>query len=227
MAPILLWIFYIFGFSLDSAIKTAFGTSLFIGSLTALTGFFIHKERIGPRWEIVIPLIIPLVIGAFIGSFVASALSGNFLKIALGIALFIISIHMIMSSVQEAHYNIPKLSRHLLIFTGLLIGFFASLVGMGGAIFTFIVFVGLFKYPVHKTVGITTFVQTLGALSGAIGYLVNGYINWRVAIWMLAGSIPCAYLGALMAHRLEANWLKRAFGILLIFIAIRTLHQVR
>lgn len=225
MSPIMLWIFSGLGFSQEVAIKTAFGTSLFIGSLTALIGFLIHRQRIGSQRDIVAPLTIAVIIGSLFGSLLASTLKGSYLKPALGIALLIVSIYMIAGATKKDNRDIPMLSKSLLSLTGLLIGFFASLVGMGGAIFTSIVFVNIFRYPIHKTIGITTFVQIFGALFGAIGYLVNGYIDWRVLVCMLAGSIPSAYIGAKIAHRLNARYLKHAFGLILFIISMRILWK--
>lgn len=225
MTPIMILVLSRLGFSTNTAVKTAFGTSLLIGSLTALTGFLIHRQRIGSQRKIAIPLTIPLIIGAVFGSILASNLSSNSLKLALGVALLIVSVHMTVGSIKKDSNNIPALSKPLLVSGGLLIGFFASLVGMGGAIFTSIVFVNIFKYPIHRVVGITTFAQIFGALFGAIGYLLHGYINWYVALFMLIGAVPSAYLGAKFAHRLDAKWLKRAFGIMLSIISIRILWK--
>lgn len=223
MSPIMLWIFYKrLVYPVDSAIKTAFGTSLLVGMVTALIGFLTHKNRIGWQKEIVIPLTIPLVVGAISGSYAAGVLSAGFLKTALRFALFLVSFYMIYGSIkEESHSYAFKFSKPLLWLSGFIIGFFASLVGMGGAVFTSIVFVNIFKYPIHKIVGITTFVQIFGALSGAIGYLLNGYINWRVGLFALIGSIPCAYLGAKTTHRLDPKWLKRIFAVALFIMAVK------
>jgi len=71
----------------------------------------------------------------------------------------------------------------------------------------------------HEVIGISTFVQVFGALSGSIGYMIHGYVNFLVVAAMLIGGMPSAQFGAKLAHKMEAKSLRRIFGVLLIIIA--------
>ena len=127
---------------------------------------------------------------------------------------------------------VPRLRLSLLLPLGFVIGFAASLVGLGGAVFTTIVLVSILRYPMHQVVGISTFVQTAGALFGAIGYMLNGlgtpglppfsigYVNLLAALSMSVTGVPLARLGATYTHRINATSLKRVFAVALFTIAI-------
>ncbi len=50
-----------------------------------------------------------------------------------------------------------------------------------------------------------------------------GYLYWPAALGLLLGSVPCAPLGAALAHRLPARALKRGFAVLLLLLGAKML----
>ncbi len=219
IVPCLIWIFLKAHLSLDSAVKTAFGSALLVSSLTALAGFLIHRAKVEVKWSLILPLATSAVIGAFCGSNLAHLVKGSILLNIFILVLFIIAFYLIFNF--ESSSSAPlKLSLIVIIFTGFGTGFLASLVGLGGGLFTVIVFTLFFRQPIHKVIGISTFIQVCGALSAAAGYMLNGYINFLVVLPMLITGVPFAQLGAKIAHKMEPLALRRVFGALLILIGI-------
>jgi hypothetical protein len=231
MIPALVAIFAATIPSADLAVKMAFGTNLVVGALTALTGFTVHRQHLSDRWRTVLPLAGTSIIGALCGSTVASHLSGPLLRVFFGVAATVVAGHMLLR--REGDQSVvPRLSLGLLLPLGLVIGFSASLVGLGGAVFTTIALVSILRYPMRQVVGVSTFVQTAGALFGAIGYMLNGlgkpglplfsvgYVNVLAAGCMIITGVPLARLGATYTHRINATALKRVFAVALLAIAI-------
>ena len=231
MIPALVAIFTAMLASADLAVKMAFGTNLVVGALTALTGFTVHRQHLSDRWRTVLPLAATSVIGALCGSTVASHLPGPLLRAFFGFAAMVVAASMFLRR-EDDQRAAPRLSLGLLLPLGLVIGFSASLVGLGGAVFTTIVLVSILRYPMRQVVGISTFVQTAGALFGALGYMLNGlgkpglphfsvgYVNLLAAGSMIVTGVPLARLGATYTHRINATALKRAFAVALLAIAI-------
>jgi len=231
MIPALVAIFTAMLASADLAVKMAFGTNLVVGALTALTGFTVHRQHLSDRWRTVLPLAATSVIGALCGSTVASHLPGPLLRVFFGFAAMVVAASMFLRR-EDDQRAAPRLSLGLLLPLGLVIGFSASLVGLGGAVFTTIVLVSILRYPMRQVVGISTFVQTAGALFGALGYMLNGlgkpglphfsvgYVNLLAAGSMIVTGVPLARLGATYTHRINATALKRAFAVALLAIAI-------
>jgi uncharacterized membrane protein YfcA len=224
----------IFGATLpsgDLAVKMAFGTNLVVGALTALTGFTVHSRHLSHQWRTVLPLAGTSIVGALCGSTLASHLSGQLLRVFFGVAVMIVAGSMFLRRENEGR-PAPILPLGLLLPLGLAIGFSASLVGLGGAVFTTIVLVSVLKYPMRQVVGVSTFVQSAGALFGAVGYMLNGlgkpglppfsvgYVNLAVAGAMMVTGIPLARLGATYTHRINATALKRVFAVALLVIAV-------
>lgn len=230
MIPALVLTFGAAGVSPDLSVKMAFGTNLVVGSLTALTGFTVHRRHLSQQWSVVLPLSAASVLGALAGSTVASHLPGRLLRVLFGVAVMVVAGNMLARREGEKR-SLPRLSVAKLVPLGLAIGFAASLVGLGGAVFTTIILVNLLQYPMRQVVGISTFVQTAGALSGAIGYVANGlgrpdlprfslgYVNLLAAGAMMVTGVPLARLGALCTHRVDPNSLRRIFAGALVLIA--------
>jgi uncharacterized protein len=231
MIPALVLIFAKLGCGHDLAIKMAFGTNLVVGAVTALTGFTVHKKYLTGQWSIVLPLAATSMIGALGGSTVASHLPGSLLRTLFGVAVGIVAINMVIRRERE-DISPSRLTLLQLLPLGLIIGFCASLVGLGGAVFTTIALVSILRYPIRQVVGISTFVQTAGALFGAIGYMLNGlsktglppfsigYVNLLAAGGMMLLGVPLARLGATYTHRINATALRRVFAGALLLIAI-------
>ncbi len=218
IVPFLIWLFLQTHLSLDLAVKTAFGSALLVSSITAAAGFLIHRNKIDIKWNLILPLAISIAIGAFFGSTSAHLIKGPFLLMIFTLALVIIAFYLIFF--KESNNAPLKLSSTTIILTGFGTGFFSSLIGLGGGLFTIIVFTLFFRQPIHEVVGISTFVQVFGALSGAVGYMINGYINFLVVLAMLIGAIPFAQFGAKSAHKMEAKYLKKVFGFVLLLISL-------
>lgn len=218
IVPFLIWLFLKLNLSLDLAVKTAFGSALCVSAVSALMGFLIHRKKADTKWSLILPLAISVVIGAFCGSTVAHFVKGSILLMIFIAVLYSVAFYMVFNFKEMSKVPL-KLSLGGIIFTGVATGFFASLVGLGGGLFTIIIFTLFFRQPIHEVVGISTFVQVFGALSGAFGYMLNGYVNFLVVLAMLIGAVPSAQFGAKLAHKLQAKLLRRIFGLLLIIIA--------
>lgn len=218
LIPALIWIFLKLNLDLNLAVKSAFGTGLVVSSVTALIGFLTHKSKIEIKWNLILPLTIALIIGAFCGSNLAHFIEGSVLLNIFILILFLISFYLIFN-LQAKSVSPLELSFSAIVITGFGLGLIASLVGLGGGLFTIIVFNLVFRYPLNNILGISTFVQTLGALSASVGYVLNGYVNFPVALAMLITGIPFAQFGAKLAHKMEPALLRRVFGALLLLIS--------
>ena len=237
MIPALVAIFGATLASSDLAVKMAFGTNLVVGALTALAGFTVHRQHLRDQWRTVLPLAGTSIVGALAGSTVASHLPGALLRVFFGCAAMVVAVTMFRRR-EGDQGAAPQLSLRLLLPLGLVIGFTASLVGLGGAVFTTIALVSILRYPMKQVVGVSTFVQTAGALFGALGYMLNGlgkpglppfsvgYVNLLAAGAMIVTGVPLARLGATYTHRIDATALKRVFAVALFAIAIMMVSGV-
>ncbi len=230
MIPALVVIFDAAGLGPDLSTRMSFGTNLLVGTVTALAGFLVHRRYQTGLWSIVLPLASTSVLGALCGSTVASHLPGSLLRLLFGAAVAVVAASLLLRS-EPVRDGEPTFSVAFLLPLGFFIGFAASLVGLGGAVFTTIVLVAILKHPMQRVVGISTFVQTAGALSGAVGYMLNGlgradlppyslgYVNLFAAGAMIVAGLPLARAGARLTHRIRSQTLRRVFGGVLLAIS--------
>ncbi|MFH1478317.1 MAG: sulfite exporter TauE/SafE family protein [Candidatus Omnitrophota bacterium] len=104
---------------------------------------------------------------------------------------------------------------------GLLSGIASGFFGIGGAVIAVPLLVYLFKYPQHYAQGtaIGALLLPIGLLA-AIRYYRSGNLNIKVALLIGLGFFIGGFIGASWAHIVPNLILKRAFGGLLLIIAI-------
>jgi len=103
---------------------------------------------------------------------------------------------------------------------GFLLGIVSGIFGAGGGIMFLLTLIVLLKYPLHKAVGTSTLMMTLTALSGAIGYALNGYISPLALILVGAGAIVGGRIGAVYANKVPEASLSKIIGIVFIALGI-------
>ena len=117
------------------------------------------------------------------------------------------------------------------------LGFFGGLFGIGGGSL-------MVPYLVKQGVAMRRAVGTAAAcgfpiaIAGMIGFIYSGwglselpagstgYIYWPALAGIALTSMVAAHGGAVMAHRLPAQQLKRAFAVLLVLVGARFLFGI-
>lgn len=104
----------------------------------------------------------------------------------------------------------------------ILVGFLNGLFGAGG---------GMIAVPMLKSYGLPAqkshatslaMILPLSVLSGYF-YLTKGYFVIGEALPFIPGAILGAIVGASLLKKIRAIWLKRIFGVLIIYASIRIL----
>ena len=119
--------------------------------------------------------------------------------------------------------------RKLLIasFFGLLIGFAAGLLGVGGGEFRLPVLICLLGFPVAIAAAANLLIGVLTVTVGlakrlTMGVFESGTIG--LIVFMGVGSIFGAYVGASLTGRVKEKYLKHAVGVLLVVLGLKMIH---
>lgn len=108
-----------------------------------------------------------------------------------------------------------------LVVLGLLAGIIAAALGLGGGIVFVPVLVVLFGFDQHIAQGTSLAVIFPTAIMATLAHTRMGNVRWRLAIPIGLAGIAGALIGAQVALQLDADVLRRLFGLFLIVLAVR------
>ncbi|MHB8907909.1 MAG: sulfite exporter TauE/SafE family protein [Syntrophales bacterium] len=132
--------------------------------------------------------------------------------------------------VTDADGTIHRFSYHQLlgIFVSMAVGFFSSLLGIGGGIIHVPVLVQLLNFPIHIATATSHFVLTNMALTGTLTHIATGAFTHgiRRTLLLAVGVILGAQLGARLSSRTHGTWIIRGLAIALGAVGIRLLITV-
>ncbi len=108
------------------------------------------------------------------------------------------------------------------VLTGLLVGVFSGLVGVGGGIILVPILVLFFGHSQHMAQGTSTamLLPPIGILA-AWTYWKKGHVDVKAAALLCAGFVLGGWLGAHGAVNLPKEVLRRGFGFLLLGLSLK------
>ena len=132
--------------------------------------------------------------------------------------------------VTETSGTVHRFSYHqpLGIVVSMVVGFFSSLLGIGGGIIHVPVLVKLLNFPIHIATATSHFVLTNMALTGTLTHIVTGTFTrgFHRTILLAIGVIFGAQLGAWFSGKARGTWIIRGLAIALGAVGIRLLMTV-
>ena len=114
-----------------------------------------------------------------------------------------------------------------LITLGLLAGALAAALGLGGGVIFVPSLVVLFGFEQHIAQGTSLAVIFPTAIVATVAHARMGNVRWRLSIPIGIAGIGGAVLGAQVALQLDADLLRRLFGVFLILLAVRMAWRAR
>jgi uncharacterized membrane protein YfcA len=122
-----------------------------------------------------------------------------------------------------------------MIAAGLAVGMLVGLTGMGAGSLMTPIMISVFNYPATVAVGTDLVYAAITKMFGAARHHTLRNVNWELAWWMAAGSVPAAALGVFSLYNLFGesveDWLPSVIGVTLIVVGIavvvRTFVTVR
>ncbi len=236
IVPVVLWALQIQGFGAsEHAQHLAVGTSFAVMVFTSFSSARAQHKKGAVDWQIFARMAPGMVAGVVVGAVAARYLPNKGLQIFFALFCTVIACRSLMN-VQ------PKPSRRLPGKTGLaaaggLFGLLSSWIGIGGGSLS-IPFMASCNVPMHRAVGTSSALGWPIALAGSIGYLAAGwssehlppgawgFVYLPATVILAAGTLLFAPLGVKVSHKLPPAYLKKAFGVLLLLIAVKMFMQV-
>ena len=235
VVPALALTFSLQGFDHNISTHLAIGTSLACMILTSTSSVMMHNRKQAINWSIFIWMAGGLLLGGWAGGLITAHLSGRLLKILLGIFVWVMAWRMWRKG-KSVSTGKPPSKMPIYTLSGAILGCVSTIFGIGGG-FMMVPLLSRFGLPIQKAVGTASACSIPIAIIGTITSMImgynlpgipahsTGYVFWPAFAGIVLGSMPCAQIGAKMAHKLPAPRLRKIFAIFLIVIGCELIAE--
>lgn len=211
----------------------AVATSLACVLFTSLSAATTQIRARMVDWHIVRSWAPFLVLGSFLAGWVATALPVGVFRAFIGTFLLFVAFVMLTRWRPSAHRAAPGLGLSALLGSGG--GLVSGMAGIGGGNVVVPTLV-YFNTPVHRATATSSTLGVPIALAGTVGYIVVGldqdlgpgmvgYVYLPGFFAIVCAAVLLAPFGVKAAHAIEAQPLRRAFGVLLVLVSSRMLYS--
>lgn len=232
VVPALLAVFPFLTDNTDDLMLVAVGTSLATIVISSARSVHAHSKRGAVDFALLKDWAVWVVVGVCGGIAVASVADGKRLIMVFAIGVLVYSVYFLFPGMFDrfkGRWSMPTGPGRAMLASGL--GGFSALLGIGGGTVMVLTMV-LCNRPIHQAVATASGIGFLIGVPGMIGFLVMGlgaenlpvgslgYINLPALLAISIFSVFTAPLGARWAHSLDADQLKRIFGVYLVVVSI-------
>lgn len=230
IVPILIFTFTAQGMSQEVLTHLAIGTSLATIVVTSVSSISSHHKHGAILWSLAGWLTPGICIGAALGAVFAVSISGTALQLAFGLFLCLVALKMAFALNPSGGSNMPGRVGQAMV--GTVVGFVASLFGIGGGSLT-VPYLTWVRVSMKNAVATSAACGLPIAISGALTYWWQGigksdlpdgavgFIYLPAFLGIIIASTIFARVGARLAHRLPGDILRRSFSLLLLIIGVR------
>jgi len=201
-------------------IQTAMATALFTFTFTGIVGTWLFQRRGSIDWPVARPVLLTAVVFAFFGAWANSIARPRALALILaGIIIFagVYTLATWRGLQQPPFHDRPQAKRIVLLAVGAIAGFGSGLTGVGGPALSVPLMV-LLGFPALVSIGVSQVIQIVAAISGTIGNLRYGNIDFHVAAVVTAAELAGVLVGVRIAHAVDANVLRKGVAVLCLVV---------
>lgn len=232
IVPVLIFSFTAQDVSPEVMTHMAVATSLATIVFTSLSSVKEHHRQGAIDWPLVKQMATGIVIGTALGVALITEVPGAVLQKIIGVFALLLALKMFTGWEPPGSGARPG-AKGLLV-AGSMIGFGSSWFGIGGGTFS-VPYLSWMRFNMKQAVATSAACGIPIALTAAVTNVVagwnapdlpawsTGFVYWPAVLGIALTSVPCARLGARLAHRLDAALLKKLFAVLLCVVGIRFL----
>ncbi len=205
-------------------IKTAIGISVIQMVFSSIFGSYLNYKKGTLKISSTIFFGIGGLVGSSFAGVIIKNLDGLTLKyIFLGVILF--AIYRFFKSPHEQ--PLPPIENKALFFIiGMIIGMFATSVGIGGALILTPIMVGFLRYKVKEAVSTGLFFVVFSSIAGFISLYINHLLNLKLGLIIGISSLVGVYLGIHLAHKTDPKRHKNMILILNLIILTLIVREI-
>jgi hypothetical protein len=218
-------------------VHTAIGTSLAVDVIASIVVSYVYYRRGNVELRSGVWLALGAMLGAQAGSMLAVYIPEFELGGGFGFFLILSGVGLWREDVRRrlrlssgasrsvgadagegSHVESRRVAASFAV--GFLVGIISGVFGAGGGVMFLIALIFLLKYPIHKAIGTSTLIMAVTALSGAIGYALNGHMSLLAAVLVGAGTIVGGRVGAVYANMAPGEELTKIVGVIFVVLGV-------
>ena len=231
IVPVTYFILLKLGYTSEVVMHVAVASSLGVICFTSISSIRSHLKLKNTNLNIVKKWAIGIIFGSIFGSLSASFISGENLVVTFVILAFLISMNMLFQQKPIKLNNDLPSSKIINLLISSLIGFFSSIIGIGGGSFS-VPTLTMFSKKIHEAVGTSAVFGFLIAFPGAITFAITGYwkqglplysigyINIIIVLMISITSVFTAGYGAKVSTKIDKILLRKIFAIFLLLTCV-------
>jgi uncharacterized protein len=208
-------------------VHASMATALFTFVFTGIVGTVLFQRRGSIDWGLTVPLCAGGALFGIVGAWAAARLDGRVLTLVLAVLIVLAGVYTVVggrAATSTPFAGQPGRRRVVLFTIGALTGFGSGLTGVGGPALAVPMMV-LLGFPAIVAVGASQVVQIVAAVSGSLGHLGEGTIDFTLAAWLTGFEVAGVVGGVALAHRIDARTLRLGVGLLCVAVGLGLLWR--
>ena len=217
-------LFVLLGFPQTMAVSA----SLFLNGIAAASASYIYIRKKMVDFSVSLPLIITSSLGAPLGALTTHRIN---LKLFLGImagVILLAAFRMLFSKqVKVRDKGVSRLRRIAgggLI--GLVIGFMAGLLGIGGGVFIVPLLIYFLGITTKSAAATSMFIVCFSSFTGFVTHVSIGAVDWKFIFLAALFSFAGGQIGSrIMSEKLKGRTIRIIFGVVLLLFSAKLIHR--
>jgi len=209
-------------------VSTAVSASLFLNGIAAISAAITYFRKKMVDVKVGLPLLITSTLTAPFGAMVTSRINIRVFTSILAVVIFVAALSMLFSKKTESEEMDVSPARRIIGGggIGLVIGFMAGLLGIGGGIFIVPLLIYVLKVPTKTAAATTIFIVVFSSFSGFITHISLADTDWRFILTAAIFSFAGGQLGSrIMAEKLKGRTVRRIFGVVLLLFVFKFVQR--
>ncbi|MDP1677401.1 MAG: sulfite exporter TauE/SafE family protein [Bacteroidota bacterium] len=211
--------------------QLAVGTSMIIVALNAISGTtsYVRQRRIDYKTGLLFAS--ATLPGSFLGAYLLQMVSKPVFDVSFGIFLLCISGYLsfrkqpVGEILSIDSFQRPAYNKFLGMFISFLVGFVASMAGIGGGVIHVPAMIYLFGFPPFIAIPTSHFILAISATFAGGSHAFIGEVEWSFIPYLGLGAIIGAQIGGRLSHKIKSVWIIRALLIVMMIVAVRLIGR--
>ena len=199
------------------SVHMSMGTALFSFIFTGILGTWLYQRHGSIDWGITLPVCLGALCSGYAGAVANAHAPARLLQLLLGAVIIFAGLYALRPAAARSTSSIQRKGLPLLLGIGVAVGFGSGLTGVGGPVLSVPLMVILGFSPL-TSIATSQVIQITAALSGSVGNLANGAIDFTTGAWVTALELGGVVLGVRLAHSVSMGTLKKIVSVVCIIV---------